>query len=138
MRTVWEVELADISATHLHPADMEGAIVSIDQPDPPGSWRWGGPDWTGRSGTGAPATLAGATLAVAEPRRVAARWAHVLGVTGPLLPADDPTLALAGGVELRFISIGSSTRGGVVEVEIGGVGGEGRQVTVGGVRLTLR
>jgi hypothetical protein len=25
-----------------------------------------------------------------------------------------------------------------VEVEIGGVGGEGRQVTVGGVRLTLR
>ena len=42
----------DISGTHLHPADTRGAIVSLDRADPPGSWRWGGPDWTeqGRSG----------------------------------------------------------------------------------------
>src|SRR5436305_3936382 len=48
IRVVWRVDLPDISGTHLHPADMRGAIVSLDQSRPYGSWRWGGPDWTGR------------------------------------------------------------------------------------------
>ena len=30
IRTVWEMDLPDISGTHLHPADMTAAIVSID------------------------------------------------------------------------------------------------------------
>ncbi len=47
MRVVWQLDLPDISGTHLHPADTRGAIVSLDRADPPGSWRWGGPDWTG-------------------------------------------------------------------------------------------
>ena len=47
IRVVWQVDLPDISGTHLHPADIGGAIVSLDRADPPGSWRWGGPDWTG-------------------------------------------------------------------------------------------
>src|ERR1700759_2304716 len=29
VRTVWEIDLPDISGTHLHPADIGGAIVSI-------------------------------------------------------------------------------------------------------------
>ena len=59
VRTVWEIELPDISAAHLHPADMRGAIVSLDRSEPQGSWRWGGEEWTGRVGTGAPGRLAG-------------------------------------------------------------------------------
>ena len=43
VRTVWEIDLPDISGTHLHPSDMGGAIVSIDQPRPAGSWHWAGP-----------------------------------------------------------------------------------------------
>ena len=31
IRVVWQVDLPDISGTHLHPADMRGAIVSLDQ-----------------------------------------------------------------------------------------------------------
>jgi hypothetical protein len=42
VRTVWEKELPDIRAMHLHPKDIGGAIVSIDQPVPAASWRWGG------------------------------------------------------------------------------------------------
>src|SRR5213080_680031 len=30
IRTVWQIDLPDISGTHLHPADTRGAIVSID------------------------------------------------------------------------------------------------------------
>jgi Glyoxalase-like domain len=80
IRVVWQADHEDISGTHLHPADMCGAIVSLDRADPPGSWRWGGPDWTGKTGTGAPGRLTGVTLRVKEPDEVAGRWASVLGV----------------------------------------------------------
>src|SRR5436305_10980312 len=71
IRPVWSIDLEDISATHLHPADMRGAIVSIDQPLPPESWRWGGPGWIGRAGTGAPGALEGITVAVRDPEAAA-------------------------------------------------------------------
>jgi hypothetical protein len=87
VRVVWRLDLPDISGTHLHPADMGGAIVSIDQSRPFGTWRWGGPQWTERTGAGAPGRLAGVTVAVADPATVAARWAHVLGV--PLEAASE-------------------------------------------------
>src|SRR5207302_1544425 len=44
VRIVWQVELDDIATAHLHPRDLGGAIVSLDQPVPPESWRWGGPE----------------------------------------------------------------------------------------------
>jgi hypothetical protein len=80
VRVVWQLDLPDISGTHLHPADMRGAIVSLDRSRPYGTWRWGGPQWTGRTGTGAQGSLAGITVAVGDPLAVAARWAQVLGV----------------------------------------------------------
>ena len=80
MRVVWQLDLDDISGTHLHPADTRGAIVSLDRADPPGSWRWGGPDWTEQGGTGAPGRLRGVTIAVNDPPATAARWGELLGV----------------------------------------------------------
>jgi hypothetical protein len=41
IRVVWQIDLPDISGTHLHPADMRGAIVSLDRADPPASWQIG-------------------------------------------------------------------------------------------------
>jgi len=105
IRVVWRIDLPDISGTHLHPADIGGAIVSLDRSRPYGSWRWGGPAWTGRVGTAAPGRLTGVTVAVADPAAVAERWGEVLGVApgGPdarsleldnasviFVPADDP------------------------------------------------
>jgi hypothetical protein len=80
MRTVWQLDLPDISGTHLHPADTGGAIVSLDRADPPGSWRWGGPDWTEKAATGAPGRLAGVTVAMNDPAAAASRWGELLGV----------------------------------------------------------
>lgn len=83
IRSVWGADLDDISATHLHPGDMRGAIVSVDEARPPESWRWGGPDWEGRAGAGAPGSLLGVTVAVPEPDAVLARWTEVLGAEPP-------------------------------------------------------
>ncbi len=89
VRTVWSIDIDDISASHLHPADLGGTIVSIDRPVPPESWRWGGPEWIGRAAEGAPGRLTGATVRVPDPDAIAARWAEVLG-----LQPDGTTLRL--------------------------------------------
>ena len=74
VREVWAIELDDISAVHLHPADMGAAIVSLDRPVPPESWRWGGP-WQPHG----EARTAGLTLTARDPEALGARWRTVLG-----------------------------------------------------------
>jgi hypothetical protein len=44
VRVVWQLDLPDISGTHLHPADMRGAIVSLDQSRTYRTSRWGRPE----------------------------------------------------------------------------------------------
>ncbi|MFI4991799.1 MAG: hypothetical protein ACHQHO_12915 [Solirubrobacterales bacterium] len=137
VRTVWEIDLPDISGTHLHPADIGAAIVSIDGSKPYGSWRWGGPEWTGQTGEGALGSLAGVTLAVAEPAAVAARWSHVLGVplSGDGAVGSDAVMGLEG-AEVRFRAVGDGGGEGLVEfafADVPGLTSDG--VEAGGVRL---
>ena len=106
MRIVWQLDLDDISGTHVHPRDTPGAIVSFDTPAPPESWRWGGPRWVG----GAPADrtpgrgIVGLTVEVADPAGAAAAWAAVAGVA-----ADGTTVALGDGT-VRFVARRGATR----------------------------
>jgi glyoxalase-like protein len=136
VRVVWQIDLPDISGTHLHPADMRGAIVSLDRSRPYGTWRWGGPRWTGRTGVGARGRLAGIVVAVADPAAAAERWGEVLGVRvgdserGPVLTLD------GGGV--RFEAAADARAEGLVEIAMeleqelpGGVS----TIELGGVRL---
>lgn len=137
IRTVFEIDLPDISDTHLHPADMRGAIVALDQSRPWGSWRWGGPEWTGRIGKGAPGRLTGIAVAVSDPAAVAARWAQVLGVA--VQDSDEPALALDGG-EVRFTTAPDERGEGLIEIaiELPPERRAGRtEIEVGGVRLRL-
>jgi hypothetical protein len=76
VREVFCVELEDIAEVHLHPADIRGAIVSLTEPRPPDSWRWGGEGWRARS---VPGRLSAVTLALAEPAAAAAHWSDVAG-----------------------------------------------------------
>ncbi len=121
VRVVWQIDLPDISGTHLHPADMRGAIVSLDRSQPYGTWRWGGPQWTGRTGFGAPGRLAGITVAVGDPAASAERWGEVLGVpvAGGEAGAegDRPRLRLDGG-EVRFEAAGEEAGERIVEIAV--------------------
>jgi len=135
VRVVWRIDLPDISGTHLHPADMRGAIVSLDRSAPYGTWRWGGPRWTGRIGTGAPGRLAGITIAVSDPAGVAARWGEVLGVA--VSDEDRPRLRLDGG-EVHFESAASERAEGLVEIALElpqEFPGGDETIELGGVRL---
>jgi Glyoxalase-like domain len=137
IRVVWQVDLPDISGTHLHPADMSGAIVSLDESRPYGTWRWGGPEWTERTGSGAPGRLAGITVAVSDPAAVAVRWAQVLGV--PSSGEEQPTVQLDG-AEVQFQSVEDSGAQGLAEiaVELPPELRRGRAaIELGGVRVRL-
>jgi hypothetical protein len=76
VREVFAVELDEIEEVHLHPADMQGAIVALSTPKPPEAWRWGGAGWEQRA---APGAITSVTVAVMDPDAVAARWRHVIG-----------------------------------------------------------
>lgn len=134
VRVVWRIDLPDISGTHLHPADVPGAIVSIDRSRPYGSWRWGGPAWTGRVGTGAPGRLTGMAVAVDDPGGCAWRWADVLGVA-----ADDCAIELENAtVSFQQAAPGEVQRIVELSVQLPARVRDGREsVEVGGVRLAL-
>jgi len=97
VRRVWAKDLDDIRATHLHPKDIGGAIVSIDQPTPAASWRWGGPDWKLQDGTAAQQRVVGINLGANDPAAMAARWAQVLGLGTPAAHGATQRLMLDGG-----------------------------------------
>jgi hypothetical protein len=136
VRIVWQIDLPDISGTHLHPADVPGAIVSLDRSEPYGTWRWGGPGWTGRVGEGAPGRLRGITVAVEDPAAAAARWGEVLGVAPS---AGEPRLELDGG-EVRFEQAPQGGVEQIVEIDLQlppDVRGGREAIQVGAARLAL-
>jgi hypothetical protein len=141
IRVVWQVDLDDISGTHLHPADVTGAILSLDWADPPESWRWAGPAWTG----GAPASAAdhpggvtGLTVAAVDPPKMAARWADVLGLE---VDQRDAVLRIPrAGQELRFVPAADAASEGIIGCGValsGARAGPGGAVDIGGVRFSV-
>jgi hypothetical protein len=126
VRTVWSIDIDDISASHLHPGDLGGTIVSIDRPLPPESWRWGGPSWIGGAGEGAPGRLAGAIVRVPDPDSVATRWAEVLG-----LEPDGTTLRLARDQYVTF----EQGDAGLAEIAVELPGGPATPLVFGAARV---
>ena len=74
IRVVWKGDLPDIRGRHLHPADVGGAIVSIDQPVPNGAWRWAGPDWVAHRDNAVVTGIAGVVLGAHDPGAMRDRW----------------------------------------------------------------
>lgn len=101
IRRVWNIDLPDISASHLHPGDIGAAIVSIDEARPASSWRWGGPDWEKNA---VPGRLTGAVITTRDPSGLAAHWAAALGVpvAGTVVNLADAQIEFRQGTEERL------------------------------------
>ena len=81
VRTVWTSDRAEAIASHLHPKDVGGAIVSIDQMASWDRWHWAGPSWSEQREEGWASGFAAARLASPAPDALAARWSAVLETT---------------------------------------------------------
>ncbi|MCA8901642.1 MAG: VOC family protein [Hyphomonas sp.] len=139
VRRVWNIDLPDISASHLHPADLGGAIVSVDEPRPAGSWRWGGPDWRDNA---VPGKFTGAVLESPDPEALSQRWAMMLGMTADRqrLFLADAMIEFREGAADKLVEFGihvPETKKALARAEKLGLAVEGKSVDVAGVRLNL-
>ena len=150
IRLVWQIALDDIATVHLHPRDLGGAIVSLDQPRPPESWRWGGPEWPQRVRTDVTRQIVGVTVQAEDPPRMAARWADVLGLITAPGGGGSIDLELSGG-RIRFVPVADACGEGISAVGFSATNAERalaaahvrglrpaeRSVRIGGVRVDL-
>ena len=104
----------------MHPRDIGAAIVSLDQPSPPESWRWGGPDWKSKVRTDRVESLVGVELSADDPAAMAARWAEVLGLTASVRDGH-PCIEVDGGW-IRVVEHTDGRGEGVTGFDVRGVG----------------
>ncbi len=86
-----------INGIHLHPKDVGGAILSIDQADPPESWGWAGHDWQYHSLDGVVSDLVAVDIQADDPDAMAERWSNAIG-----RPANGATITLDD-ADIRFV-----------------------------------
>ena len=134
IRVVWHAELDDIQAMHLHPKDIGAAIVSIDEPVPYESWRWGGPTWIGDDTPAVSGGVREMTVRVREPGEVASRWADVLGEK---VSAGDTIILDQGRQTVRFVGPAAGEREGLSGFVIAAEGAEPRTVEIAGAMFTV-
>jgi hypothetical protein len=150
VRVVWQVDLDDIRDTHLHPADVGGAILALDDARPASSWRWAGPGWESKATTDRVRAVTGVQLEAADPERLAARWAEVLDRPAVRTAPEAFEIALAPGT-LRFGPSAGAAAPHVAGYELAatdrtrildaararGLTSADDAVTIGGTRFTL-
>ncbi|MEL6862331.1 MAG: hypothetical protein AAGL11_10870, partial [Pseudomonadota bacterium] len=99
IRRIWNIDLPDISASHLHPTDIGAGIVSIDEARPTGSWRWGGPEWRAQT---VPGGIRGLEVTAIDPQALSVRWGMVFGLAANDIGQGVYDLATTDG-PIRFI-----------------------------------
>jgi hypothetical protein len=124
IRSVWSIDLDEISASHLHPNDTGGAIVSVDEPRPKESWKWAGPGWEGKVRPERVKRVAAIELAGRDARALALKWAGMLGVGMAEVGAGAFHLALDGS-SVRVVTAHEGEREGLVAIDLE-VADEGR------------
>lgn len=103
-RVIENVDMAGkVSMSHIHPKDIGGAILSVDQMFPPESWEWGGPAWQANVRTETSVSIVGGELQGDDPAGMAARWARVLGRETASIDGGGWRIAFEDG-ELRFVT----------------------------------
>ncbi len=147
VRRIWQASYPDITAMHLHPKDIGGAIVSIDQPLPADSWRWAGPDWRTFINSKGIQRVLNIQIAAPDPESLAQRWAMVLGVEASVQHQDKYHLTLKDGTVI--FSPGDTETVIGFEVSIPDVDSaldrahelgltvRGNKVVIGGVKFSL-
>ena len=113
IRIVFEAGAPGMQGLHLHPADVGGAILSIDQADPPESWAWAGPDFAYHANSSVAADMVGAEIQGDDPDALAASWSVALG----LPVTTDRTIELDDAV-LRFVAATDGRGDGLAAIDV--------------------
>lgn len=109
MRVIHEAIDSGIVGLHLHPKDIGGAVVSVDETDDPAEWAWAGPDWRAFDRPEVVTSLAGVEIQTDDPDATAARWGAMLDrpVVDRAIECDDATVRFAPSLDGRGDGVGS-------------------------------
>ena len=77
---VWDTDLPEAKAIHLHPKQMGGAIVSLDWMNPKESWKWAGPEWNNHI-TDDIKGIDGIEIQASNPEEMFNRWKDILNIS---------------------------------------------------------
>ncbi len=123
VREVWRHDDDDCHATHFHPADVPGAILSIDDMGPDGDpdeelsrWKWAGDNWQAFVQTNVAKALTGVEIQADNPEAVAARWSEVLGM--PLGSVDGKPAIELSNAHIRFAAATDGRGLGIGAIDI--------------------
>jgi hypothetical protein len=106
VRKVWSFANDAVSACHVHPKDIGGAIVSFDEMRPSDEWLWGGPNWRDQRASAVQKVL-GCTMQSPRPDALAARWASAFD--RPLRSvAHGLRIDLDAGTFVEFVDVGDA------------------------------
>ncbi len=111
-----------IRGLHLHPKDIGGAILSIDETNPVDSWLWAGEHWASEPAATEVGAVTGVVIQSSDPKATGTRWAAALGVDsratshGSAIDLDDATL--------EFVPLGDDRGDGIVGYRFRGIGAE--------------
>jgi len=131
VRVVDQIDRNGAAFTHLHPKDVPGAIVSVDTPLPPETWRWGGPDWTGQAPVHHDGGIRGITVDCDDPDAAATTWGSLVGLT-----PDNRTIALDDGRQcITFRPTGA--RGEAITELVVAIPGGGSRLELCGLSLQV-
>jgi hypothetical protein len=121
VRVVEDIDTRDYRASHYHPADFAGVLVSIDQqrsaPDhlaPHGDWTPAGPDWRAAR-TNQVLDMTAVTLSAPDPEALARRWSELLDQ--PMDGGGTRRITLAHGA-IGFVGGGSRTGTAIEAIEL--------------------
>jgi hypothetical protein len=132
VRIAFEASAEGVRALHLHPADVGGAILSLDQADPPESWPWAGPDWAYHSSTTV-AAMTAIDVQSDDPDALAKCWSAILDrpLTDGAIECDDATI--------RFVEATDGRGDGLAAIDVFVVDRDrvGETLTIGGARFNL-
>jgi len=119
-----------IRGLHLHPRDVGGAILSVDETDDWTDWPWAGPDWREHRWSGSASGIVAVEIQADDPAAMAGRWGEVLG-----RPVEETVVALDGG-EVRFLPVLDDRGEGLAGMEVRAH--RHADLEIGGVRFALR
>jgi len=135
VRIVFTATKPGITGIHLHPKDVGGAILSIDQTDRWDDWGWAGPGWRDHVATGVVTDLVGVAMQSEHPARTAERWAALLG-RAVIESGHEYHVHLDEGV-LRFVPPTDARGDGVCAVDVRAANADIRRTTLCGVTINF-
>ena len=130
VRVVLEARMPGIVGLHLHPRDVGGAILSVDETDDWTAWPWAGLNWRDHRQTDLVSGIVAGEIQAGAPVAMAGRWGEVLGRR-----TGGTVVALDGG-EIRFVPVLDGRGEGVAGVELRA--SRNADLEICGVRFALR